>query len=1027
MNLNNDMRHQSQNIMDQKHLFFQRTSKVRFPKGCVFLAACSSGDVDEVRAHLKLGVNINTTNIDGLTALHQACIDANIEMVRFLVENNADINAQDNEGWTPLHAAVSVGNLDVSKYLINEGAKLNICNNDSDLPIDLCDTTNTQMKEFLDDEMQQQGIDADYERRKEELIMYEDAKKMNFDDKVQVKTGATALHVSAAKGYTRVLKILLQSGADVNAVDKDGWTPLHAAAHWEQEEACKILSESGAEFGIKTYSDQSIFDVCDTEMVAKLKQLEANSKKQTLNLVNNLKTNNSNENNNNNNNNTLTDMTSINNQFKGDNRNRKNSDEVNKTTIVRLTNEAKSTLSDKEKKQEKNLLSPITSNKSTNAFEFNNSETENVIKPMESDEQTPNVHNNKQPSFNKENRNNNITSITPNLSSNNITTNQLDQQIPRQQQQQTFTKPSTKTGLHESLKSLSAQVRMMEEDKDEMAIDQTNGFKRKSKSNEDGQKPLPIPSSSPPPPPITPTTPTATNISTSITINNLKSSNSSPKVQSGSNDQIFNSILGSPGSQSSDSRRYSTAPVASKDEQAELIRKQKAKLERHFRRSTTAVSYEDIKSAEATIKGTGSNSNLFKIEVENPATQPQQQPSTQDPTSSPTLTTLSLPQQTPLNLNIYNNKSSSPSIPAVNSGVSSLSSIFCEPIKQPNTSNNINSHNSSISLSLAHPSNQQVTQTATPIQDSSPVNTANNNNNQTSNTQQDHSENAHLIANDIETDKLLNVIEKSKGFSDSKSTQARRLRNKPIVLTSLAGLSNNTNKDDQELSASAKSKVQNLRWNEEKLELEVVRKEREEMLEKQNRLSTESNGQQISPGFSFKRQNSGPNLDTNENSLGGHPGRQTHRFGPTDTPQFTPNCNTLNSRTNIKRSVSQVPSTDRRPLTQQIITNSTATMLSTPASTNEKLKGFSSDSIDSKPFDYQTAYESLKNENESLNHTVFKLNKDLEETSKEKRAFDRRISELEEEVKKVTNLKQDNNRLKEENAALIRVISKLSK
>ena len=50
---------------------YNRASKVRFPKGCVFLAACASGDTDEVRAHLKLGVNINTTNIDGLTALHQ--------------------------------------------------------------------------------------------------------------------------------------------------------------------------------------------------------------------------------------------------------------------------------------------------------------------------------------------------------------------------------------------------------------------------------------------------------------------------------------------------------------------------------------------------------------------------------------------------------------------------------------------------------------------------------------------------------------------------------------------------------------------------------------------------------------------------------------------------------------------------------------------------------------------------------------------------------------------------------------------
>jgi hypothetical protein len=95
---------------------YKRETRVKFPKGCVFLAACSSGDVDEVRQYLKLGVNINTTNIDGLTALHQACIDANIEMVKFLIENQADIDVQDNEGWTPLHAAVSVGNLEVVKY-----------------------------------------------------------------------------------------------------------------------------------------------------------------------------------------------------------------------------------------------------------------------------------------------------------------------------------------------------------------------------------------------------------------------------------------------------------------------------------------------------------------------------------------------------------------------------------------------------------------------------------------------------------------------------------------------------------------------------------------------------------------------------------------------------------------------------------------------------------------------------------------------------------------------------------------------
>ncbi|CAF3669212.1 unnamed protein product, partial [Rotaria sordida] len=45
----------------------------------------------------------------------------------------------------------------------------------------------------------------------------------------------------------------------------------------------------------------------------------------------------------------------------------------------------------------------------------------------------------------------------------------------------------------------------------------------------------------------------------------------------------------------------------------------------------------------------------------------------------------------------------------------------------------------------------------------------------------------------------------------------------------------------------------------------------------------------------------------------------------------------------------------------------------------------------------------------------------------EKRVYEQKISELEEELKKIDLIKADNIRLKEENAALIRVISKLSK
>ncbi|MCJ8741813.1 hypothetical protein PDJAM_G00075050 [Pangasius djambal] len=45
----------------------------------------------------------------------------------------------------------------------------------------------------------------------------------------------------------------------------------------------------------------------------------------------------------------------------------------------------------------------------------------------------------------------------------------------------------------------------------------------------------------------------------------------------------------------------------------------------------------------------------------------------------------------------------------------------------------------------------------------------------------------------------------------------------------------------------------------------------------------------------------------------------------------------------------------------------------------------------------------------------------------EKQVLEKRVSEMEEELKVLTELKSDNQRLKDENGALIRVISKLSK
>ncbi|XP_061237754.1 protein phosphatase 1 regulatory subunit 12B isoform X4 [Bos javanicus] len=250
--------------------------RVRFEDGAVFLAACSSGDTDEVRRLLARGADVDTANVDGLTALHQACIDENLDVVKFLVENGASVNQQDNEGWTPLHAAASCGYLNIAEYFINHGASVGIVNSEGEVPSDLAEEP--AMKDLLLEQVKKQGLDLEQARRQEEQQMLQDARQWlnsgRIADVRQARSGATALHVAAAKGYSEVLRLLIQAGYELNVQDHDGWTPLHAAAHWGVKEACSILAEALCDMDIRNKLGQTPFDVADEGLVEHLETLQ---------------------------------------------------------------------------------------------------------------------------------------------------------------------------------------------------------------------------------------------------------------------------------------------------------------------------------------------------------------------------------------------------------------------------------------------------------------------------------------------------------------------------------------------------------------------------------------------------------------------------------------------------------------------------------------------------------------------------------------------------------------------------------
>ncbi|XP_030601414.1 protein phosphatase 1 regulatory subunit 12C isoform X2 [Archocentrus centrarchus] len=264
-----------------------RRKKVKFDIAAEFLAACASGDTEEAKAMLEEAKQtqrqngeeaaeiINCSNADGITALHQACIDCSIEIVTFLLEHSASVNQVDSEGWTPLHVAASCGHADITEFLLKRGASLTAVNCDGDVPVDIAldETTESILQSYT----RRQGVDVEAAKRWEEEQITADARTWLTEgppaDVRHPKTGATPLHVAAAKGYLEALKILCQCGLDVSAVDFDGWTPLHAAAHWGQGEACRILAEQLCNMEARSNGGQTPFDVADESVSGLLEEL----------------------------------------------------------------------------------------------------------------------------------------------------------------------------------------------------------------------------------------------------------------------------------------------------------------------------------------------------------------------------------------------------------------------------------------------------------------------------------------------------------------------------------------------------------------------------------------------------------------------------------------------------------------------------------------------------------------------------------------------------------------------------------
>jgi len=146
------------------------------------------------------------------TILMHSAAGGDYAKVKRLIEEGADVNAQDKEGWTALMRASQNGHTEVVKLLIEAEAAVNAMTYS---------------------------------------VMYF---KNIFGAPVPGKEpggptegGYTALMGASEYGYTEIVKLLIEEGADVNAQDYMGYTAFNFASKEGHTEIIKLLRDAGAE------------------------------------------------------------------------------------------------------------------------------------------------------------------------------------------------------------------------------------------------------------------------------------------------------------------------------------------------------------------------------------------------------------------------------------------------------------------------------------------------------------------------------------------------------------------------------------------------------------------------------------------------------------------------------------------------------------------------------------------------------------------------------------------------------------
>ena len=215
-------------------------------------------DISSTELFLKFGADPNIANDLGVTPLSLACENGNATIISKLLQAGADSNKARVTGVTPLMLCANMGTSVAVEELIKHGADVNVSENKEHQTALMWATAEKYPRviQLLVDA----GADVDAISKtipEPEPYIIEDENLVfgrNYPVTVRFPEftgGFTALYFAAQQGDIEAAKILLDAGADINKYSKEHGTPLIIALTSGHEDIAKFFLDNGADPNLK--------------------------------------------------------------------------------------------------------------------------------------------------------------------------------------------------------------------------------------------------------------------------------------------------------------------------------------------------------------------------------------------------------------------------------------------------------------------------------------------------------------------------------------------------------------------------------------------------------------------------------------------------------------------------------------------------------------------------------------------------------------------------------------------------------